>query len=145
MTQVCVTDDKTWVPEVIFVLLVRITEGITTKSEVSCVTPLARRTSHPIQAIFRNLQKSSAVYPFPGNLPWEIIWGSPCGIHRRFLEINTISFLIFGSSHESRSGLATSFASLVARKSSQSAALVARTSCISAIIVSTMAIIPTAN
>lgn len=78
-------------------------------------------------------------------IPWGIIWGSPCGIPRRFREVNSISFLIFGSSHESRSGLGTSFASLVARKSSQSAALVARTSYISAVIVSAMAIVPTAN
>ena len=64
MTQVCVTDDKTWVREGSFVDLVGLTEGVTTKSEVRCVTLLARRTGRPIQAIFRSLQKSSAVYPF---------------------------------------------------------------------------------
>ena len=53
MTQVCVTDDETWVPEGSFVDLVGLTEGVTTKSEVRCVTLLARRTGRPIQEIFR--------------------------------------------------------------------------------------------
>ena len=69
MTQVCVTDDETWVPEGSFVDLVGLTGGVTTKSEVRCVTPLARRTGRPIQAILRRPLLESYSETLFGNNP----------------------------------------------------------------------------